>query len=68
MDNITNQVKKITVNFNGSIWLNQASKEIHIKIDNCISTVSNNPNSKRYHPNLYKKLKHILQAHDSWIE
>lgn len=28
-----------------------------------ISTVSNNPRSKRFHPNLYKKLEKVLLEH-----
>ena len=28
-----------------------------------ISTVSSDPKSKRFHPNLYKKLEEILQDH-----
>jgi hypothetical protein len=43
----------------GGVWLD-ARGEIHIacKVNgvNVISTVSSSPESKRYHPNLYKKL------------
>jgi hypothetical protein len=39
------------------VWFNQDSGQIHIAAkDAFISTVSNDPKSKRYHPNLYRKL------------
>lgn len=42
-------------------WWNEASGYIHIAAkDAFISTVSNDPKSKRYHPNLYKKLSKAL--------
>lgn len=46
------------------IWM---KREGHIAIastkENFISTVSNDPTSKRYHPNLYKKLARVLRNH-----
>ncbi|MBD3816504.1 MAG: hypothetical protein IE913_08670 [Halothiobacillus sp.] len=44
------------------IWFDPKSK--HIKLAGpglTASTVSNDPNSKRYHPNLYRKLAHALR-------
>lgn len=44
------------------IWFDPKSK--HIKLAGpglTASTVSNDPNSKRYHPNLYSKLAHALR-------
>ena len=47
------------------IWFNEATGHIHIAAkDQFISTVSNDPASKRYHPNLYNKLAKALRAAD----
>jgi hypothetical protein len=44
------------------IWFNQGSGHIHIAAkDAFISTVSNDPNSNRYHANLYRKLAKTLR-------
>lgn len=51
------------------IWLNEKSGHIHIASRDRRfrhSTVSNNPGSKRYHPNLYGKLRAVLQAEQRW--
>ena len=48
-----------------SIWL---GKDGHIRLAGkgrgFISTVSDDPASKRYHPHLYQKLKAVLQKSD----
>jgi hypothetical protein len=44
------------------VWFDPTSK--HIKIAGTglsASTVSDDPNSKRYHPNLYRKLARVLE-------
>jgi hypothetical protein len=44
------------------IWFNEANGHIHIAAkDTFISTVSNDPKSKRYHPNLFRKLAATLR-------
>lgn len=46
------------------IWFDPVSR--HIKIAGpglTASTVSNDPSSKRYHPNLYMKMARVLAAH-----
>jgi hypothetical protein len=44
------------------IWFNEATGHIHIAAKGqFISTVSNDPASKRFHPNLYRKLAHALR-------
>jgi hypothetical protein len=51
-----------TVRLDVGIWYD--SKSRHIKIsakDAFISTVSNDPDSKRFHLNLYKKLSKCLK-------
>lgn len=54
-------VKSVT--FETRIWLKRPG---HIAIASneagFISTVSNDPKSKRYHPNLYQKLAKVLEA------
>jgi hypothetical protein len=50
-----------TVRLNVGIWYNDKSGHIHIAAkDSFISTVSGDPESKRYHPNLYRKLAACL--------
>ena len=54
-----------TAKLDVGIWFNQASGHIHIAAKNAfISTVSNDPSSKRYHPNLYRKLAKALRELD----
>ncbi|MEP7221594.1 MAG: hypothetical protein ABI673_02880 [Novosphingobium sp.] len=54
-----------TARLDVGIWYNQASGHIHIAAKNqFISTVSNDPSSKRYHPNLYRKLSDALRNAD----
>jgi hypothetical protein len=44
-------------------WLNERTGHIHIAArDGFISTVSNDPASKRYHPNLHRKLAEHLSG------
>jgi len=43
------------------VWLNQKTGHIHIGGGGLISTVSNDPASRRYHPNLYRKLGNVLR-------
>lgn len=53
-----------TVRLDVGIWYDQKSRYIKISAKGAfISTVSNDPESKRYHPNLYKKLAKCL--HDA---
>jgi len=58
-----------TVYIHIGIWHNKKTGHIHIagpKEAKLHSTVSDNPNSKRYHPTLYKKLQEILKKHKRW--
>ncbi|ALR21954.1 hypothetical protein ATN00_18295 [Sphingobium baderi] len=51
-----------TVKLDVGIWFNEASGHIHVAARGAfISTVSNDPRSKRYHPNLYGKLAACLR-------
>ncbi|WP_123905534.1 hypothetical protein [Sphingobium cloacae] len=51
-----------TIRLDVGVWFNEASGHIHIAAkDAFISTVSNDPRSKRYHPNLYRKLAACLR-------
>ncbi|MES2172902.1 MAG: hypothetical protein V4523_03035 [Pseudomonadota bacterium] len=44
------------------VWFNERTDHIHIAAaGQFISTVSPDPASKRYHPNLYRKLAQCLQ-------
>ena len=61
--------KGSTVYLHAGIWFDKRTAEIHIagpKESRFHSTVSDNPESKRYHPNLYKKLKEILLREGCW--
>ncbi|MDZ4691454.1 MAG: hypothetical protein SH849_09065 [Terricaulis sp.] len=54
--------KTKTVKLDVGVWFNEKSGHIHIAAkDAFISTVSNDPDSKRYHPNLYRKLAQVLK-------
>jgi len=54
-----------TARLDVGVWFNQATGHIHIAAKNAfISTVSNDPSSKRYHPNLYRKLAKALRDAD----
>ena len=49
-----------SVEFKTRIWMKRPGR-IAIAGAGFISTVSNDPKSKRYHPNLYKKLERVLR-------
>jgi hypothetical protein len=52
-----------TAKLDVGIWFNEETGHIHIAAKNSfISTVSNEPGSKRYHPNLYRKLAEALRT------
>jgi hypothetical protein len=58
-----------TVYFEAGTWYEPRTRMIHISIPghpSFHSTVSNDPSSKRYHPNLFMKLKALLQEADRW--
>lgn len=58
-----------TVYVDVGIWYNKKTGHIHIagpKESKFHSTVSKDLKSKRYHPNLYKKLKDILVREGRW--
>ena len=51
-----------TVRLDAGIWYNSKTGHIHIAAKNeFISTVSGDPKSRRYHPNLYLKLTKTLE-------
>ena len=51
-----------TVRLDVGIWYNEKTGHIHVAAkDSFISTVSADPASKRYHPNLYGKLANCLR-------
>ena len=51
-----------TARLDVGIWFNANSGHIHIAAKGAfISTVSNDPKSKRYHPNLFRKLAAVLR-------
>jgi len=61
--------KGCTVYLHTGIWHDKDTGEIHIsgsKEKSFHSTVSNKKLSKRYHPNLYRKLKEILIREKRW--
>ena len=46
------------------IWMKPSGKiAVACRKEGFISTVSNDPNSKRFHPNLYSKLAEVLRNH-----
>lgn len=52
-----------SIELNLRVWYDEKSR--HIKLAGSgltASTVSNDPTSKRFHPNLYRKLAHALRA------
>jgi hypothetical protein len=58
-----------TVYLHTGIWHDKETGRIHIscpKEKRFHSTVSDDKNSKRFHPNLYKKLKEILIREGRW--
>jgi hypothetical protein len=56
-----------SISFNVRVWFNKEHGQIHIASTDVSlfkgmhSTISNDPNSERYHPNLFKKLAKCLQ-------
>jgi len=51
-----------TARLDVGIWFNPDTGQIHIAAkDQFISTVSNDPQSRRFHPNLFKKLSNSLR-------
>ncbi len=52
-----------TVYFQAFAWYNADTGHIHLaaRDDGLISTVSGDPSSKRYHPNLFGKLARLLR-------
>jgi hypothetical protein len=59
---------KKTASFKLSAWANPSSRMIHLASPEAgiISTVSNDPKSKRFHPNLFMKLRRVLKAQGKW--
>lgn len=58
---ISNSKKSVTIEVN--IWFKKPGRiAIASNKDGFISSVSNDPKSKRFHPNLYKKLEKVLQG------
>lgn len=57
-----------TVSFRLSAWANPRTRMIHLASSEAgiISTVSNDPESKRYHPNLFRKLRRVLIDKGKW--
>jgi hypothetical protein len=57
-----------TVRINVGVWFDPKSGHIHLASAEAgiISTVSNDPNSKRYQPNLYRKLRRVLVDSGKW--
>lgn len=58
-----------TVYLRVGIWFNSKTGQIHIaSLDKRFrhTTVSNTPKSKRYHANLFAKLKAVLEGEGRW--
>jgi len=57
-----------TVSLRLNVWANPRTRMIHLASNDVgvISTVSNEPESKRYHPNLFKKLRRVLADAGKW--
>jgi len=63
------QAKSVTLRLN--IWANPRTGMIHLATSDekgMISTVSAGASSKRYHPNLFGKLRRILKSAGKWPE
>ena len=59
---MTGRTKTRTARFEMGAWFNERTGHIHLAAkDGFISTVSNDPQSRRYHPNLYRKLTQALK-------
>lgn len=59
-----------TVSFRVNVWAKRSTRMIHIAASrpDVHSTVSNDPKSKRYHPNLFGKLRRVLTDAGRWPE
>ena len=57
-----------TVYMSIGIMANPNTGHIHIfdHDGEVVSTLSNDPESKRYHPNLYMKLRRVLEREGKW--
>lgn len=57
-----------TVGLSISIWYVERDRSIHIssKGGSFITTVNNQPGSKRSHPHLYNQLRRVLQEWGKW--
>jgi hypothetical protein len=56
------QASSKTARFDLNVWFNDRTGHIHLAAGKSfISTVSNDPASRRYHPNLYRKLAFALR-------
>lgn len=58
------------VRFNIDVWYQEDDRSIHITSPDTSlhTTIKNDPSSKRYHENMFKKLKEILQEQGKWPE
>jgi hypothetical protein len=53
------------------VWYDSKQGMIHMTIPGSgwfHTTVSDNPESKRYHPNLFAKLKRLLEQEGRWMD
>jgi hypothetical protein len=58
-----------TLRFEAGTWYEERSGHIHLTIpghSRFHTTVSNDPASRRYHPNLFRKLKDLLIENGLW--
>ena len=57
-----------TVSFRLNVWANPRTRMIHVASNEAdvISTVSDDPKSKRYHRNLFRKLRRVLVDAGKW--
>ncbi len=55
------EAEKKTISVPLNIWLNEDSGHIHMNVGGKLTSVSNNPNSKRGNPSLYGILEEQLR-------
>ncbi len=62
--------KPKTVSLRVNVSANAQTRMIHLASNEAglISMISNDPESKRYHPNLFKKLRRVLVDRGKWPE
>ena len=62
--------KHKTVSIRLNVWANPRSRKIHLASSgaNVISTISSDPESRRYHPHLFSKLRRLLKSEGRWPE